>query len=222
MEADRELKDFSNVFSRNPMEFATVAREYCVFVENVGDYTKKDYMTVAARLLPLLYVKASVLPQLERQSDDDLEEIVDEETYEHVRIGIHEKLCSHDDYVEVFKEDFKYSESPVAASVSEDMADIYQDLRNFCEQFQSGVDEIMNDAIVAVSEKFQSYWGQRLCNALKALHCALYSGDSLEDEVPAPRSDDYQDDEQQENDDELGNDGDAPYFLRQMGMKLRR
>ena len=40
----------------------------------------------------------------------------------------------------------------------------------------------MNDALHAVIDDFKHYWGQRLCNAQRALHCALYSGEDLCDE----------------------------------------
>jgi hypothetical protein len=43
----------------------------------------------------------------------------------------------------------------------------------------------MNDALVRVSDNFRNYWGQRLCNALRAIHNALYSGDDLSDEKAA-------------------------------------
>ncbi|MEE1347124.1 MAG: DUF5063 domain-containing protein, partial [Bacteroidales bacterium] len=169
--------DYKIVYSKNVIEFATVAREYCVFAENAEKYTKADYLKVASRMLPLLYMKGALLPDATLASEDALPEIVDYETYETVRRGISNRLTSHDNYVTTFKEDFQYSETPIAASISEDMADIYQDIRNFCEQYHCGDDAVMNDAVATVVEKFRTYWGQRAANALSAINAALYSGD---------------------------------------------
>lgn len=171
------------IYSKSIVEFATVAHEYCVLMENVDKYSKIDFIKVSARMLPLLYVRASLLPEdVATVLDDELEEFVDEYTYENVRKSIRRKLTRHDEYLEVFKDDMKHSEEPLPANVSEDMADIFQDLMNFCEQYRLGIEDVQNDAIAGVGEKFRNYWGQRLCNALRALHCALYSGDDLSDE----------------------------------------
>lgn len=211
-------EDYQEVFSRGALEFATVAREYCVFAENAGRYAKEDYLRVASRLLPLLYMKAALLPRAVAASDDDLPEIVDYETYESVRRGIRDRLTSHDDYLTTQKEDFRHSETPIAASISEDMADIYQDVRNFCEQYHSGDNAVMNDALAMVGDKFRTYWGQRACDALGAIHSALYGGDDLSDEKPAP-ADDAPDDDDEAPGAPAADDG-APYFLRQAGMRL--
>ena len=179
------------IYAKNIVEFAMVAKEYCTMLDNIDKYSKADFIRVSSRILPLLYIKASVLPEdVATVLDDDLEEFVDEYSYETVRRFVRAKLGGHDEYLEVFKEDMQRSEEPVPASISEDMADIYQDICNFCEQYRIGVEDIQNDAIAAVGEKFRTYWGQRLCNALRALHSALYSGDDLSDEKPMADDDD--------------------------------
>lgn len=170
------------LYSKNVIEFTTVAHEYCVFMENIDNYSKADFIKVASCMLPLIYVKASVVPEVEPMIDGVLEEFVDEFSYEHVRQAIRKKITKHDDYLEVFKEDMRHNETPIIANISEDMADIYQSLKNFCETYRLGVDEAMNDALHAVIDDFKHYWGQRLCNAQRALHCALYSGEDLCDE----------------------------------------
>lgn len=217
-EENEQEPDFKLVYSKNVIEFATVAREYCVFAENAEKYTKADYLKVASRLLPLLYMKASLLPDATLASDESLPEIVDYDTYEAVRRGIRRRLTSHDGYLTTFKEDFRLSETPIAASISEDMADVYQDIRNFCEQYHCGDDAVMNDAVATVLDKFRTYWGQCAANAIGAINAALYSGDDLKDEEPA---DDLDDDEPYDSEpsDSAADDA-TPYFLRQTGMRL--
>lgn len=78
----------------------------------------------------------------------------------------------------------KYSETPISASISEDLTDIYQDIKNFITIFERGITENMNDALYVCMENFKAYWGQKLVNVLRALHSLKYSTepDALEDE----------------------------------------
>jgi hypothetical protein len=50
------------VYSKNVLEFVTVSNEFCNILENCGEYTKKDFIGIALKILPLLYLKAVVLP----------------------------------------------------------------------------------------------------------------------------------------------------------------
>ena len=40
-------------------------------------------------------------------------------------------LAEKDDYLDVFVSDMKYSDQPITKNISEDLADIYQDIRDF-------------------------------------------------------------------------------------------
>lgn len=170
------------VFAQPVIDFVTVAHEYCVFINNTDKYSKADFVKVASQLLPLLYLKMSLLPAFEQKLDDEPQETVTEYDYEQARLAVRRKLSRHDDYLEVFRDDMQRSETPIVANVSEDLADLYQDLMNFCETYRIGVDELMNDALALVQDHFRNYWGQRLCNALRALHSTLYGFDDLDDE----------------------------------------
>ena len=63
------------------------------------------------------------------------------------------------------------------AYISEDLTDIYQDLKDMIANFQSAELEIMNDALLNCSTNFKEYWGQKLLNATKAMHNVLYTAD---------------------------------------------
>ena len=54
------------VFSRNTVEFVTVAAEFCAYVERANEYTRKEFIETLLKLLPLLYLKALMLPDDER------------------------------------------------------------------------------------------------------------------------------------------------------------
>lgn len=170
------------VYSKNVIEFVTVAREFCEFLENAEQYPRKEFITIATRIIPLLYLKASMLPRVEQEMEDDIEKTVDEMTYARIQGIVESRMGRFNDYLEVFTQDFQRSDTPVIAYVAEDMADIYQDLKDFISAYRIGVTEIMNDALAGVQGDFELFWGQRAVNTLRALHGLLYGEEDLEEE----------------------------------------
>lgn len=158
------------VYSRDVVEFVTVANQFCLFIEQATEQSPEEFVDKAVKILPLLYLKGSMLPGVERDFDDPLERFVTEEDYLSIREFIEYLLGKSDDYLEVFHPDIKYSDSPVRVKISEDIADIYQDIKDFISLYQIGSTEIMNDALAEVVDNFREYWGQKLVNVLRALH----------------------------------------------------
>lgn len=118
----------------------------------------------------MLYIKASMLPECEMVSDAEPENFVTEEDYEVLRYSLSALMSDKDDYLEVFMQDMMYSDTPITRRISEDLADIYQDIKNFVSVFQLGFDETMNDSLALCRENFSLYWGQTLVNTMRALH----------------------------------------------------
>ncbi len=163
------------IYHKNTIEFATVAKEYCAFIEQVQSAEKDDFVKKSLKILPLLYLKASMLPEVEYMLDEETETYVSEELYEYVRSLIGSVMGNSDTYLEVFAQDMQYSENPIQENVSEAMADIYQDLRDFIYVYSMGFDETMNDALARCIENFRTYWGQKLVNVLRQLHNVAYT-----------------------------------------------
>ena len=163
----------SAAFDKNTVEFVTVAAEYCAFLEQLYDKESERVLDVLCKLLPLVYLKATMLPAAEPDGLY-LEESVTEADYDEVRAMLAQKLGEYDDYLEVFVEDMKYSDTPVRKCISEDLADIYQALRNFVQSYRSGLDEVMTEAVAVCAEGFRTYWGQTLVNTLRAVHNVRY------------------------------------------------
>lgn len=164
------------IFDKNSVEFVTVAAEYCAFIERVRQLERKQFVDTALKILPLLYLKASLIPECEMINEDDLETFVSEEDYELVRMSIANVMGANDDYLEVFLPDMAYSDTPIKKCISEDLADIYQDLKDFICVFQLGLNTTMNDSLCTCKEHFAEFWGQRLVNTMRALHDVKYNG----------------------------------------------
>ncbi|MCD8194332.1 MAG: DUF5063 domain-containing protein, partial [Tannerellaceae bacterium] len=171
-------KEISPIYDRNTVEFVTVALEFCTFAETAAQTDLFGFVDKATKILPLLYLKASLLPDVTESEDADPELYVTEAMYDNVRNSIANLLGEQDTYLETFHPDMQYSDTPIAAFISENLADVYQDTGNFVALFRQGVEEVMTDAIAICRTNFCQYWGQQLLNALKALHSVRYNEDA--------------------------------------------
>ena len=167
----------SPVYGRDVMELVTVAVEYCIFLEQAAEKSRVDFVDTMVKMLPLLYLKATLLPKYEVLSGDYIpEDFVTEENYNIVRANIHVVMGEKDDYLDVFMEDMKYSDSPILTTVSENLADIYQEVKNFAMSYRHAADEEqMMNSLAMVKEEFQYSWGQKLVNVQRALHEVKYT-----------------------------------------------
>ena len=169
------------VYSRQVIEFVTVANEFCLFMESAGQFERLDFIQKIQKLLPLLYLKASLIPEMESVLNEGNEKFVAEQEYDFVKDQVQTHMGELDDYSE--QEDPKISGStePVITSISENMADIYQDLKDFVSLYSIGTTEIMNDAVWECKMNFENYWGQILVNALRVIHRIVTGDEELEE-----------------------------------------
>lgn len=160
----------SVVYSKNVVEFVTVAGEFCGMIEKVRQIPVKQNMQNFQKVLPLLYLKAALLPQTGKVLEEELEKYVSEPDYSVLLQKWLEALGEYDSYYEVFDPDIHFSEEVITASVSENLLDIYQDLKDFITAYSLGDEAIMNDALYECVYHFHDFWGQRLVNVLRAVH----------------------------------------------------
>ena len=104
-----------------------------------------------------------------------------EEEYDDLKTLLADKFAYLDDYPEISGTESSDSGAPVVSYLSEDISDIYQDLKDFISLYRLGNNEIMNDAIWEIKLNFERYWGQTLVNALRYIHQTLYSEEAIDD-----------------------------------------
>ena len=169
------------VFSGHVVEFTAVANEFCKYAEHAGEMKGEEILKIMQRLLPLLYLKASFLPVLEPVFEDGNEKFVTESDWFRIHDAFRLKLGTSDDYLVLPDQYLTGEDGPVAGSISEDLADIYQDMKNFILLYQTGTSEVMNDAVWECRINFENYWGIKLINALRAIHKFISSDQQIED-----------------------------------------
>ncbi len=166
-------------YSRNVIEFVAVANEYCKYAEHASQLKGDELLRILQRILPLMYIKASLLPQLNPYFEDGNEKFVTESDWIVMHETLRKKFGTADDYLEVFDDKSNETEGPVISSISENMADIYQDIKDFLLLYQTGTAEVMNDALWECRMNFENFWGQKLVNAMRAIHKFIYSGEEI-------------------------------------------
>jgi Domain of unknown function (DUF5063) len=167
------------VYSRNVVEFVAVANEFCKYAEHASELKGDELLKILQRILPLMYLKASLLPQLDPFFEDGNEKFVTEADWTDINESLKEKFGTANVYLEVFDEKINDIEGPVISSISDNMADIYQDMKDFLLLYQTGTSEVMNDALWECRMNFENFWGQKLVNSMRAIHKFIYSGEEI-------------------------------------------
>ena len=163
------------IYAHDTLEFVTVAAQYCALLEKSEEQTEEVFAGTLLKLLPLLYMKVQLLPEVETEGDFVPDGQVTEDDYNFVRNGVYRLMHEHDEYeMLVWDEDMQTDESRWQ-SVSEGLADIYQALRNFVAVYQQRLEPCMQDALWQLRESFELYWGQTLLDTLRQLHRIRYT-----------------------------------------------
>lgn len=165
----------------NEIAFTGAASEYCQAIQQAAATDRQSFVSAMLRLLPRLYIMASDLVTDSVSPDDGyMIDALDEDSYESARSSVASLLDPDDIYLETFEEDMKYSDTPVSASVSESLADIYQVLYNFIETMRDATDETVALAFRSVYDDFRNYWSQTLVNVMRPLN-SLFNSPENED-----------------------------------------
>ena len=165
------------VYQQPAIEFVTVAVQLCLYLEQIEGQDKSEFIEKMLCLLPLLYLKARLLPKATEELDGFPERFVSEQEYEDIRQKVAQCMGADDTYLEVFVEDMRYSDEPITAFVSENIADIYQEVKDLACNYQTRDEAVMNDALVNCIEAFEQHWGQKLLNVLRPLHAVACEGE---------------------------------------------
>ena len=170
------------VYRQDVIDFVTVAVQTCLLLEHVEEQEKRDFAERLLQMLPMLYVKTRSLRIPEQELDGYPQHFVSEEDYNYVSESVKQMLGTDDVYLEVFVEDMRYSQEPISAFISENLADIYQELKDMAGNYQTEDEQVMSDGVLACIEGFHEHWGQKLLNVLRALHSLTESEEWKEEE----------------------------------------
>ncbi len=171
------------VYSDTVLKFV----EKCNFFMNILKLKdipgRSAFVLSLQQTLPEMYSGMLQIPVEEAIFDGENEKFVTEEEWAEVFRLVVSILGSQNEYMDIpLDEEYDRMEL-ISRTISEDIADIYQDIRNFLELYRNGTEEIMNDALWECRMNFESYWGEKLLRASLALHRILLKDDVLLDQL---------------------------------------
>ena len=157
--------------SKSVLEMITVAHEFCLFMEKVDSYSQEDILDYFQKIIPLLYLKGSLLPTIKVADDSYVERYVTAETWEIIFNELRNKLKPHDNYWVL-----EYSDDTEAtkANIADNLTDVYQDLKDFVILYTKNTQTARENATYECKIHFETHWGVRLLSALKAIHMLKY------------------------------------------------
>lgn len=164
-----EIDPNEPVFNKNVLEVLTISNELCLLIDNSEKYDKLDFLNVLHRLLPLLYLKASLLKYVQASNPDANERFVTEEQYELTYQSLKKLFAAGDLFYVTQKKDIT-----VKVSLAEFLTDVYQDIKDFMMLYQKPSISAKENAINECITLFEKHWGPKLIASLQALHVLIY------------------------------------------------
>lgn len=164
---------------RRLMTVTAYAADYCAACERAGDMERDEFVDRMLDLLPRIYWEffdITTEDVVTLGETDYFSTYVDEDYYDSIRRHIETLLGADDVFLETFEEDMKYCDTPIAASIAESLADIFQPLFDFISVVKDTDGDKITEAYLQCKEDFESYWSQTLCNVLRALNHIKYKG----------------------------------------------
>lgn len=169
--------------SKQVLEMLTVANEYCYSVENHAHYPKNEFCVFLSRILPLLYIKGSLIPVVTVQYPEATEHYVTEEQWESIYHEMKEVFGNDDSFWSM--QHGQYTDEPVKLGIAELLTDIYQDLKDFVILYQSPYSEQKINAVDEVRRLYKTRWGLNATLVLTAIHLLVFPhGLSEDSDVP--------------------------------------
>ena len=162
------------IYARNTLEFVTVSAEFCAYLEKPENRKRGEFIDTMLKLLPLLYLKAQMLPEVDSMGDFLPDDQVTYQDYQWVRETVAQLMQEADEYEDLTIDEGTQGIVNRWKSISEGIADIWQPLRNFVTVYQQRVEACMLDALWSVSDSFELYWGEDVLSTLRQLHRIKY------------------------------------------------
>ena len=164
------------VYSRKVLEMLTVANEYCLFLDKAEEYSMEELLNFLQKIAPLIYLKGSLLPDIEVEDEDATEHYVSEEQWETMFNLLHNKFGESDIFYYIDYQEKSHND-PVKGSLAECFTDIYQDLKDFLLLYQNPLRSFKENAVRECKRLFESRYGYKITIVQAPVHGLRFPGE---------------------------------------------
>jgi len=166
------------------LKLTALAVGYVRLVAGAPESEPHTFVYNILRLLPAIYANLLELkPYGEDEGGEDYDNYdtgailgqLTEEQYATVSGTVSALLGQYDTYLDTPAEDMRYSETPVAVSLSEQLADIYQAMADFATTIADAPAEGAPDVLADMKYRFHSYLSDTICTAIRVCNLIYQS-----------------------------------------------
>ena len=149
--------------------FYKAAENYCDFIEHYDAHNEQFLMAAQKHLFELYNVgKALQWVELESEINDD-NETESNRRHDELRF-IGERLGDCQYYWHVFDPSIENDTEPVCGDLTDDLGDIYKDLKQGLLMYGIDKEHIKESAVWDFKFFFERHWGEHCINAIYAIH----------------------------------------------------
>ena len=147
--------------------FVAEARRYCALIENEDGSGPSAFEKECLTVLLRLYQQMLLLPSAD-PNHPELHERISHDEWQTVRTRTAQRI-EHDVYWEVYEPFADEKPDPIQGSISDDLADIWHDIKMGLSIFDSQKPNCVKNAVWHWRFSFGSHWGYHVAGAIRAL-----------------------------------------------------
>ncbi|MEW4565859.1 DUF5063 domain-containing protein [Bremerella sp. JC770] len=158
--------------SKSVDEFVVTASKFCDLVENHEREPFDRFIRELRQLLPLLYYQAVRLPEAGSRADTSYERNITHDQWQRMFGRLVQYLGDRNRYWVVHDIDVVAEEAPegTLGSLSDDLADIWRDLKNGLMHWESADQRLRQELIWQWRFHFDGHWADHVIDALRAIN----------------------------------------------------
>jgi DNA primase len=170
--------NLEQIKSKQVLDMITVANDFCLFTESMEKKDKRDILSYYQKVLPLLFIKGALLPEIKPADNSANVKYVNEEQWQNIFQDLENKFGEEDKYW--FPD---LNDELMKESLADNIADIYQDMKDFVLLFQDARLAAKENAVADLWNLYQVHWGPRITKAVHKIHLTLFNSTIREEEL---------------------------------------
>lgn len=190
-------------------DFVVVANEFCILLEQAPQKKTGELFNELQQILPLIYMKAALLPKPKYCYEEEPASFVKEDDYARIHDALQKKFELFSGITGMSPGTMPNQHELVSFGMAESFTDLYEVLKNFAKLYAVGLPQSMNDAVWICHKDFERGFGVKILESLKSLHTLLY--DKNTGGSRAIQSDDFNRDSDGEQEPWFSDDQDQVY-----------